>query len=102
MMRMTVLGDDADITDDDRDFSFQRQIDFCAGHPDIVEALAQRGVYLKQKSYLEPDKKYTYKVNTGTSKAAAKKDANGRTIMKKVKVDRRKRRRANKKKMRAM
>lgn len=102
MMRMTVLGDDSDITEDDRDFSLQRQIDFCAGHADIVEALAERGVYLKQKSYLEPDKKHTYKVNMNATGSTVQKDANGQTILKKDKVDRRKRRRANKKKVRAM
>ena len=102
MMRMTVLGDDSDITEDDRDFSLQRQIDFCAGHADIVDALAERGVYLKQKSYLEPDKKHTYKVNVSSTGSTVQKDANGQTILKKDKVDRRKRRRANKKKVRAM
>lgn len=102
MMRMTVLGDDSDITEDDRDFSLQRQIDFCAGHADIVDALAERGVYLKQKSYLEPDKKHTYKVNMNVTGSTVQKDANGQTILKKDKVDRRKRRRANKKKVRAM
>ena len=102
MMRMTVLGDDSDITEDDRDFSLQRQIDFCAGHADIVDALAERGVYLKQKSYLEPDKKHTYKVNMNATGSTVQKDANGQTILKKDKVDRRKRRRANKKKVRAM
>lgn len=102
MMRMTVLGDDSDITEDDRDFSLQRQIDFCAGHADIVDALAERGVYLKQKSYLEPDKKHTYKVNMNATGSTVQRDANGQTILKKDKVDRRKRRRANKKKVRAM
>lgn len=102
MMRMTVLGDDTDITEDDRDFSFQRQIDFCAGHADIVDALAERGVYLKQKSYLEPDKKHTYKLNMNQTGSTVQKNANGQTILKKDKVDRRKRRRANKKKVRAM
>ena len=67
MMRMTVLGDDPVITDDDREFSYQRQIDFCAGHPDLVSALAERGVFLKQKSYQEPDKAHTYKLSTKTS-----------------------------------
>ena len=102
MMRMTVLGNDTDITEDDRDFSLQRQIDFCAGHADIVDALAERGVYLKQKSYLEPDKKHTYKVNMSSIGSTVQKDINGQTILKKDKVDRRKRRRANKKKVRAM
>lgn len=102
MMRMTVLGDDTDITEDDRDFSLQRQIDFCAGHADIVDALTERGVYLKQKSYLEPDKKHTYKVNMNSTGSIVQKDASGQTILKKSKVDRRKRRRANKKKVRAM
>ncbi len=102
MMRMTVLGDDTDITEDDRDFSLQRQIDFCAGHADIVDALAERGVYLKQKSYLEPDKKHTYKVNMNSTGSTVQKDANGQTILKKDKIDRRKRRRANRKKVRAM
>ena len=102
MMRMTVLGEDDAITDADRDFSLQRQIDFCAGHADIVEALAARGVYLRQKSYQEPDKKHTYKVNMSKTGAVVQKDANGQTVLRKDTIDRRKRRRANKKKMRAM
>lgn len=102
MMRMTVLGSDTDITDDDRLFSLERQIDFCAGHADIVDALAERGVYLKQKSYLEPDKKYTYKVNVNTAGTKVQTDADGRVILRKDIVDRRKRRRAKGKKMRSM
>lgn len=102
MMRMTVLGNDDVVTDADRDFSLQRQIDFCAGHADIVNALAERGVYLKQKSYLAPDRKHTYKVNMKTTGTAVHKDANGQTVLMRSKVDRRKRRRANKKKMRTM
>ena len=60
MMRMTVLGD-GDITDADREFSYQRQIDFCAAHPEIVKTLAARGVFLSQRDYRPPDRKYTYK-----------------------------------------
>lgn len=101
MMRMTVLGDDPVITDDDREFSYQRQIDFCAGHPDLVNALIERGIFLKQKSYQEPDRKHTYKMDVsghGTTKsdATADRDAGHQ------KVDRRRRRRANSKKVRTM
>ena len=102
MMRMTVLGEDEDITEEDKDFSFQRQIDFCAAHPDIVNALAERGVFLKQKSYLEPDKKYTYKINTNHSQSVSKSDTAKQTDGKKDKVDRRSRRRAGRKKVRTM
>ena len=102
MMRMTVLGEDANITEDDRDFSLQRQIDFCAGHEDIVSALAERGVYLKQKNYSEPDKKHTYKVNLSAMRWTAQKDVQGRGVTNKEKIDRRKRRRAAKKKVRAL
>ncbi len=101
MMRMTVLSDNSVITEDDRDFSYQRQIDFCAGHSDLVAALAERGVFLKQKSYLEPDRAHTYKIDMRSQKTAAdlgmvKKDAGVR------KTDRRRRRRAGSKKVRAM
>lgn len=100
MMRMTVLGDDPVITEADRDFSYQRQIDFCAGHPDIVAALAGRGVLLKQRNYREPDRAYTYKINIQGQKTAAntgstKKDAGVQ------KADRR-RRRAGSKRMHAV
>lgn len=103
MMRMTVLGDDPAITDADRDFSYQKQIDFCAGHPDLVAALAERGVFLKQKSYQEPDRAHTYKIAMkGQSQSmvvdigTTKKNTNDQ------KLDRRRRRRAGNKKMRAM
>lgn len=100
MMRMTVLGDDPFVTEEDRDFSYQRQIDFCAGHPDLVAALAERGVFLKQKSYQEPDRKHTYKIDMSGNKTAkvnvtSKKDDS-------QKIDRRRRRRASSKKVRAM
>ena len=101
MMRMTVLGDSEDITEEDLDFSYQRQLDFCAGHQDLVDALAERGVYLKQKSYLAPDKKYTYKVKMDQDDLATK-DADGQTVLKKQKVNRRKRRRGGDKKVRTM
>ncbi len=101
MMRMTVLGDDPTITDADRDFSYQRQIDFCAGHPDLVDALAERGVYLKQKSYQEPDRKHTYKICIA-KKDGIKKNNLNHSKVKNQKLDRRRRRRAGSKKMRAM
>ena len=103
MMRMTVLGEDTNITEGDREFSLQRQIDFCAGHEDIVNALAEQGIYLKQKSYLPPDKRYTYKVSMKSMGIVVQKDENGQTVLKKHTFDRRRRRyRAIKKKMQSM
>ncbi|MBQ8160153.1 MAG: hypothetical protein IJ083_05310 [Clostridia bacterium] len=62
-MWVTNLSDQTgDISDEDRDFSYQRQLDFCAGHPDIVTALRKRGVILQAKRYERPDRKYTHKV----------------------------------------
>lgn len=102
MMRMTVLGDDPVITDEDRDFSYQRQIDFCAAHPELIRALEARGVFLKQKNYLEPDRNYTYKMSVSSQAQAKAADTAGRTGQKTQKIDRRKRRRAGGKKMRAV
>lgn len=62
MMQTTLLGDDNNITDKDKEFSYQRQLDFCSSHSEIVEALKERGIYLKQVSYCAPDKKYTSKL----------------------------------------
>lgn len=101
MMRMTVLGDDPTITEDDREFSYQRQIDFCAGHPDLVNALADRGIFLKQKSYQEPDRKHTYKIDV-SGQGTVKTDTSADRDMSHQKVDRRRRRRASSKKVRAM
>ena len=101
MMRMTVLGDDPVITDEDREFSYQRQIDFCAAHPDLVAALADRGIFLKQKSYQEPDRSHTYKMNIGVQKTSADSQS-GKGQGKTQKVDRRRRRRASSKKVRAL
>lgn len=91
MMRMTVLGDDPAVSEEDRAFSYQRQIDFCACHGDIVAALAERGVLLKQKNYQEPDRAHTYKLCVGTAQSG-----------KMVQLNRRDRRRAGKQKMRKM
>lgn len=101
MMRMTVLGDDPTITEDDRGFSYQRQIDFCAGHPDLVNALAERGVFLKQKSYQEPDRKHTFKIDV-SGKGTIKTDTIADKDMSRQKIDRRRRRRASSKKVRTM
>lgn len=101
MMRMAVLGGDPMVTEEDRAFSYQRQIDFCAGHVELVEALAERGIYLKQKSYEAPDRKFTYKIriakegDTSTGNAVQKSTAERG-------IDRRRRRRAGSKKMRTM
>ncbi len=102
MMRMTVLGDDPVVTEADRNFSYERQIDFCAAHPEIVEALVLRGVFLKQKSYLEPDRKYTYKMSADTQKGAGTANTAADKTLRPQKIDRRKRRRAGGKKMRAL
>lgn len=99
MMRMTVLGDDPDISDADRDYSFQRQIDFCSAHMELVEALKERGVYLKQKSYQAPDRKHTWKVKKLPIQSTIQQNQNTGAIKQ---IDRRKRRRANKKKMQTL
>ena len=87
MMQMTLLGE-GPATAGEEELSYQRQLDFCAAHPDIVEALAARSVLLKQINYLPPSKKYTAKkqaVQKGSAKV----------------VDRRRRRRG-KQKVRSM
>lgn len=99
MMRMTVLGDNPDISDADRDYSFQRQIDFCSAHMELVEALKERGVYLKQKSYQAPDRKHTWKVKKLPTQSTIQQNQNTDAIKQ---IDRRKRRRANKKKMQTL
>ena len=101
MMRVTVLGDDPIITDDDRDFCYQRQIDFCAAHPDLVDALAKRGVFFKQLSYKEPSRDDTFKVDM-KSQTGAVVSQNTTVTDGKQKIDRRRRRRAGNKKVRAM
>lgn len=87
MMQVTNFGD-GDLTDWDRDESYQLQLDFCASHQDIVQKLAERGVLLRQRHYAAPSKKFAVKqrlTNQGVAKAA----------------DRRKRRRG-KQKMRSL
>lgn len=60
MMQMTMLGE-GEVTGADEEISYQRQLDFCAAHPDILEALKKRGVLLKQVNYLPPSRKYASK-----------------------------------------
>ena len=98
MMRMTVLGEGGEITDADREFSYQSQIDFCSRHADLVEALSERGVYLKQKSYQAPDRQHTFKVDV-SGQLDLSKSSTKKTV---AKVDRRARRRGGNKKMRSM
>ncbi|MCR5734735.1 MAG: hypothetical protein K6G22_09045 [Lachnospiraceae bacterium] len=99
MMRMTVLGDSGEITDNDREFSYQSQIDFCSRHKELVKALAERGVYLKQKSYRSPNRDHTYKVNIGNGNVSVSDSGNDKRSKK---IDRRARRRAGNNKMRKM
>ncbi len=99
MMRMTVLDDSCDITEEDREFSYQSQIDFCSRHQDLVEALDQRGVYLKQKSYRAPSKDHTFKMNVDGQGASVTANKNKKQDQK---IDRRARRRARNKKMRIL
>ena len=67
-----------------------------------MEALVLRGVFLKQKSYLEPDRKYTYKMSADTQKGAGTANTAADKTLRPQKIDRRKRRRAGGKKMRAL
>ena len=99
MMRTTILGDGEDITDDDREKSYQSQIDFCSRHPELIDALAQRGVYLKQISYKAPDKEHTYKINVSDS---SDKSVTSSKTPKSQSIDRRSRRRNGNKKMRSV
>jgi len=73
MMQMTNLGE-GQLTDNDREWSYQRQIDFCSAHPNIVKALENKGVLLYQKNYCEPDRNHARKV------AVSKDDGKGQTI----------------------
>ena len=102
MMRMTILDDGDEITDADREFSYQSQIDFCSRHSDLVEALIERGVYLKQKSYQAPDPKHTYKVDVSEQISIPSSSMVTNSTSKMHKVDRRARRRGGNKKMRSM
>lgn len=109
MMRMAVLGEDGDITDEDRDFSYQRQIDFCAGHKDIVDALAERGIFFKQISYAAPDRKHTYKhtmqsgsISTGNTGTVSRGADNNDIVLQRIKINRRRRRRGTGKAMHAV
>lgn len=99
MMRMTVLGDDPVITDADRDFSLDRQIAFCNAHMELVEALKERGVLLKQQSYQAPDRKHTWKMKTNPVQSSAQQNQSAKDTRQ---IDRRKRRRATKKKMQTL
>ena len=83
MMQLTRFGEGA-VTREDEEENYQRQLDFCAAHPDIVEALARKGVFLKQKNYAPPAKKYIVKQRI--------EKAGTRTVL-----NRRKRRRAKQK-----
>lgn len=101
MMQMSVLGEDTAISEEDRDFSYQRQLDFCSAHPDLVAKLEEKGVFLKQRDYKEPSRNYTHKIaiqgqNIVSSGGSTQK------ISPAKKVDRRRRRRAVSKKMRAL
>lgn len=87
MMQLTTIGEGA-ITAQDEEENYQRQLDFCASHPDIVNALMEKGVFLKQTNYEPPDRKHTKKTTVKVQAST------------KV-VDRRKRRRV-KPKMRTM
>lgn len=61
-MWVTNLTDkDEPISDADREFSYQRQLDFCANHQDIVDALRKRGIRLIPKRYERADRKHTQK-----------------------------------------
>lgn len=49
--------------------SLQQQISFCRLHPELVEALRERGIYLNQISYLPPSEEYAESVNLDKKKS---------------------------------
>ncbi|MBQ5754872.1 MAG: hypothetical protein IIV90_04310 [Oscillospiraceae bacterium] len=54
MMEIENLGQ-GNLTDDERDLSYEEQLYFCASHPELVEALEKRGILINQKSWQAPD-----------------------------------------------
>lgn len=81
MMEVANIGD-GPVTDADRRLSYEKQLDFCSQHPDIEEALRDKGVYLEQLSYASPNEKYAKKTGQAVKdsvRAAAEKKKESET-----------------------
>lgn len=63
-----------DLTEEEKNVSLMQQISFCNQHPDIIRAVRRKGVILRQKSYLPPERNSAMKVivNKNVSKGESR------------------------------
>ena len=71
-MRVIGIGFDDQITAADNERLYQQQCAFCSMHPQITKELEMRGVILKAKKHLPPDRKYNKKIKTKTKSGTNK------------------------------
>ncbi len=63
-MRVVGIGFDEQISATEDEKLYQQQCAFCSMHPQITKELEMRGVILKTKKHLPPDRRYNKKIAT--------------------------------------
>ncbi|MCM1134760.1 MAG: hypothetical protein NC400_04210 [Clostridium sp.] len=67
-MRVVGIGFDTDISEAEDERLYQQQCAFCSMHPQITAELAMRGVILRTKKHMPPDKRFNKKLQTKSKK----------------------------------
>lgn len=78
-MRVVGVGFDSEISEEENERLYREQCAFCSLHPQITKELEMRGIILRSKKHLPPDRKFNKKLvtkskNIAQSKSRAKKE----------------------------
>ena len=78
-MRVVGVGFDSEISEEENERLYRQQCAFCSLHPQITKELEMRGIILRSKKHLPPDRKFNKKLVTKSkhiaqSKSRAKKE----------------------------
>lgn len=69
-MRVVGVGFDSEISEEENEKLYREQCAFCSLHPQITKELEMRGIILRSKKHLPPDRKFNKKLVTKSKNIA--------------------------------
>lgn len=69
-MRVVGVGFDSEISEEENERLYRQQCAFCSLHPQITKELEMRGIILRSKKHLPPDRKFNKKLVTKSKNMA--------------------------------
>ncbi len=77
-MRVVGIGFGTEIDAEESERLYRQQCAFCSMHPQITRELEMRGVILKEKNHMPPDKKFNKKIQTRSSSGSGRQGSRDR------------------------